>query len=90
MTDVFLRWHISHARRVNVSSISTMTEAPLCDEQAGEDAELPGVSSSDAAAQARIDSARTLPGFSDQPDCFHITRSTLEKNEWAESFPIVE
>ena len=90
MTDVFLRWHISHARRVNVSSISTMTEAPLCDEQAGEDAELPGVSSSDAAAQARIDSARTLPGFSDEPACFHITLYTLGKDKWTEGFSVAE
>ena len=48
------------------------------------------VYSSDAAAQARIESARTLPGFSDEPDCFHITLYTLDKDEWAEGFSIVE
>jgi len=56
-TDVFLLWHISDALRANVSSTSTMTEAPLCDKQAGDDAKLLGVYSSDAAAQARIESA---------------------------------
>ena len=90
MTDVFLLWHISHALRANVSSTSTMTEAPLCDEQAGDDAKLLGVYSSDAAAQARIESARTLPGFSDEPACFQITLYTLGKDEWTEGFSIVE
>ena len=90
MTDVFLLWHISHALRANGSSTSTMTEAPLCDEQAGDDAKLLGVYSSDAAAQARIESARTLPGFSDEPDCFQITLYTLDKDEWAEGFSIAE
>jgi hypothetical protein len=64
--------------------------SPLCDEQAGDDAKLLGVYSSDAAAQARIESARTLPGFSDEPDRFHITPSTLDKDEWAEGFSIAE
>jgi hypothetical protein len=64
--------------------------SPWCDEQAGDDAKLPGVYSSDAAAQARIESARTLPGFSDKPDCFQITLYTLDKDEWTEGFCIAE
>jgi hypothetical protein len=35
-------------------------------------------------------SARTLPGFSDEPDCFQITLYTLDKDEWTEGFSIVE
>ena len=49
-----------------------------------------GVYSSDAAAQARIEPARTLPGFSDEPDCFQITLYTLDKDEWTEGFSIAE
>jgi hypothetical protein len=56
----------------------------------GDDAKLLGVYSSDAAAQARIEPARTLPGFSDEPDCFHITLYTLDKDEWTEGFSIAE
>ena len=63
---------------------------PWRDEQAGDDAKLLGVYSSDAAAQARIESARTLPGFSDEPDCFQITLYTLDKDEWTEGFSIAE
>ena len=62
----------------------------MCDEQAGEDAKLLGVYSSDAAAQARIESARTLPGFSDEPDYFHITPYTTSKDKWTEGFSIAE
>ena len=90
ITGVFLLWHTSHPVRANVSSTSTMTEALLRDKQAGDDAELLGVSSSDAAAQARIESAQTLPGFSDEPGCLHITLRTLDKDEWTEGFSIVE
>ena len=64
--------------------------SPLCDEQAGDDAKPLGVYSSDAAAQARIESARTLPGFSDEPDCFHITLNTLDKDELTEGFSLVQ
>jgi hypothetical protein len=53
----------------------------LRDEQACDDAKLLGVYSSDAAAQARIESARTLPGFSDQPDGFQSTLYTLDKDD---------
>jgi hypothetical protein len=53
----------------------------LCDEQAGDDVKLLGVYSSDIAAQARIESARMLPGFSDEPDCFQVTPYTVDKDE---------
>ena len=64
--------------------------SPLGDEQAGDDAKLLGVRSSDAAAQARIESGRTLPGLSDEPDCFQITLYTLDKDEWTEGFSLAE
>ena len=62
--------------RANVSISLDDDGSPLCDEQAGDDAKLLGVYCSDAAAQARIESARTLPGFSDEAACFHITLYT--------------
>jgi hypothetical protein len=64
--------------------------SPLRDEQAGDDGKLLGVCPSDAAAQARIGSARTLPGFSGEPDCFHITLYILGKDEWTEGFSLAE
>ena len=90
MTDVFLLWHISHALRAKRIQHLDDDGSPWCDEQAGDDAELLGVCSSDAAAQARIESARTLPGFSDEPDCFQITLYIFGKDEWTEGFSIAE
>lgn len=89
MADVFLLWHISHALRDEAAPRHLDEDGePLCDEQAGDDVKLLGVYSSDAAAQARIESARTLAGFSDEPVCFQVSRYTLDKDEWTEGFLI--
>ena len=91
MADVFLLWHISHALRDKATPHHFDEEGdPLCDGQAGDDVKLLGVYSTAAAAQARIDSARTLPGFNDEPDCFQVVRYTLDKDEWAEGFVIAD
>jgi hypothetical protein len=83
-------FHISHALR-DEEPLRHLDEEgdPLCDEQAGDDVKIMGVYSSAAAAQARIESARTLPGFKDEPGCFQVSRYTLDKDEWAEGFVIV-
>ena len=49
-----------------------------------------GVYSSGVAARARIESARTLPGFKDEPECFQVVRYTLDKNEWIEGFVMAD
>jgi hypothetical protein len=91
-TRVFLLWHISHAVRVDASGTQHLDDdgSPLLDEQAGDDVKLLGVYSSDIAAQARIESARMLPGFSHEPDCFQVAPYTVDKDEWAEGFLVVE
>jgi hypothetical protein len=62
--------------------------SPLCDnEQAGDDAKLLGVHSGQR--PGRLDSGPGS-GFSDEPDCFHITLHTLDKDEWTEGFSVVE
>lgn len=90
MTDVYLLWHLSHALR-DEGCPRHLGEngAPLGDEQAGDDAKLLGVYASEAAARSRIESARLLPGFMDEPDCFQVARYTLDKHEWAEGFSII-
>jgi hypothetical protein len=89
---VFLLWHISHAVRADASDPQHLDDdgSPLCDEQAGDDVKLLGVYSSEIAAQARIESARMLPGFSHEPDCFQVTPYTLDKDEWTEGFLAAE
>jgi hypothetical protein len=89
---VFLLWHISHDARADASSPQHLDDdgSPLCDEQAGDDVKLLGVYSIEIEAQARIASARMLPGFSDEPDCFQVTPYTLDKDQWTEGFPAAE
>ena len=47
----------------------------------GPDAKLLGVYSTELAA--KIERARSLPGFRDQPDAFQITAYALDKDEWS-------
>jgi hypothetical protein len=90
MTDVCLLWHISHALRDERCPRHLGENGdPLCDEQAGDDVKLLGVYSSEVAARARIESARLLPGFRDEPDCFQIAPYTIDKREWPEGFVII-
>jgi len=89
MTDVYLLWHISHALRdERCPEHLDENGVPLCNEQAGDDVKLLGVYSSEAAARTRIESARLLPGFIDEPDCFQITPYAIDKHEWADGFAI--
>jgi hypothetical protein len=91
MTDVYLLWHISHALR-DEPCPQHLDEvgAPLCDEQAGDDVKLLGAYPSEAAARARIESARFLVGFRDEPDCFQLVSYTIGKHEWAGGFVVTE
>jgi hypothetical protein len=90
MTDVYLLWHISHALRdERCPQALGGNGAPVCDERAGDDAKLLGVYSSEATARTRIESARLLPGFRDEPDCFQISPYTIDKHEWPGGFAIV-
>lgn len=89
MTDVYLLWHVSHALRDEPCPQHLDGDGdPLCDEQAGDDVKLLGVYSSEAAALARVESARLLPGFRDEPDCFQIVPYTVDRHEWTEGFVI--
>ena len=91
-TSVFLLWHISHAPRENTPLARHLDENgdPLCDEQAGDDVKLLGVYPSETAARSRIESARKLPGFSDEPDCFQTTQYTVGKDEWVHGYITTE
>ncbi|RKE05149.1 hypothetical protein [Streptomyces sp. TLI_171] len=56
------------------------------DEQGGDDVKLLGIYSSEAAAEERMRSARLLPGFADEPDCFRIGEYDLDEDDWTEGF----
>ena len=88
MPDVFLLWHVSHALRSESAAVEHLDEhgTPLCDERAGDDVKLLGVYSSSDQARARITTARLLPGFREEPDCFQVAAYSLNRDEWRAGF----
>jgi hypothetical protein len=90
MTDpstVYLLWHVHH--RVTEGAEVRHFAGPddfWADEEAGDDVKLLGTYSSREAARARIERARQLPGFSDEPDCFYVEESEVDKDEWTEGY----
>jgi hypothetical protein len=74
--DVFLLWHVHHSgAHEGASTPHRAREDELSwDEMAGDDLKLLGVYSTDDRARNRIASARELPGFREEPDCFLVDR----------------
>lgn len=53
---------------------------------ADQDVKIVGVYSSRERAEAAVSRARTLPGFRDHPDGFHIDVYHVDKDHWAGGF----
>ncbi|MFE5034377.1 hypothetical protein [Streptomyces sp. NPDC056683] len=51
---------------------------------------LLGLYSSQQRAEQRIEQARTLPGFRDHPNGFHVHQYTVGQTHWAEGFLVGE
>ncbi|MEC3917698.1 DUF7336 domain-containing protein [Nocardia sp. CDC160] len=86
--DVYLLWHIHHARPSDGSPVRHVDEDGDLewDEQEGDQIKLLGVYSTEQLAEERIRTARSLPGFRDEPDCFQIARSVVDKDEWTSGY----
>jgi hypothetical protein len=85
--DVFLLWHIRHAKNVDGSAEHVDENGRLhWDEEEGDDVKLLGVYSTDSLARDRIERSKSTPGFADEPDCFVVSRYVVDKDTWAEGF----
>ncbi|MFJ9371586.1 hypothetical protein ACIRRA_45385 [Nocardia sp. NPDC101769] len=86
--DVYLLWHIHHARPLDGSPTRHVDDDGDLDwdEQEGDEVKFLGVYSTEQRAQERILEARTLPGFRDEPDCFHIDRYQVDKGHWTSGY----
>jgi uncharacterized protein YuzE len=84
--QVYLLQHIRHARNLDGTVEHSEDGEVVWDEEAGDDIKLLGVYSSDLRARERIERARQLPGFADEPDCFLVTLHELDKDHWEEGF----
>ncbi|WP_392960332.1 hypothetical protein [Streptomyces sp. LN245] len=56
------------------------------DEEGGDNVKHLGVYSSRELAQERIERARTLPGFADEPNCFSIEEAVINEDQWTEGY----
>ena len=82
--DVYVLHHVSHAG--NCDGVHHQDGEVRIDEQAGDDVKLLGCYSTEECAQERIDRARLLPGFAEEPDCFTVSRYVIDRDEWTEGF----
>jgi hypothetical protein len=86
--DVYLLWHVRHARWLDGRPATHRDEEGVLiwDEEDGDNLKILGVYSSEARAEDRIQRARELPGFEDEPDCFYVNHYTVDRDEWVEGF----
>ncbi|CAM4508266.1 hypothetical protein NONI108955_38280 [Nocardia ninae] len=86
--DVYLLRHIRHALPLDGSPARHVdADGDLdWDDEEGDDIKLLGVYSTGQRAQERIREAKTLPGFRDEPECFHIARYEVDKDEWTSGY----
>ncbi|MFD5073682.1 hypothetical protein [Streptomyces sp. NPDC058371] len=88
-TAVYLLWHVHHlAEEDGEVRHFTKPDDFWSDEGAGDDVKHLGTYSSREAARERIERARRLPGFADEPDCFYIQESVLDEDEWTEGYVV--
>ena len=89
--DVYLLWHVRHARFLDASPTEHRgADGELVwDEEDGDDLKILGAYSTEQKAQERLVRARALPGFRDEPDCFLIDQYTLDEDKWTEGFVTV-
>ncbi|WP_323101809.1 hypothetical protein [Intrasporangium sp. YIM S08009] len=85
--DVFLVWHVRHARNLDGSPTEHRDEAgELAYDEEFDDLKIIGVYEDEAAAEAAIARTRQLPGFKDEPDCFMVDGYALGEDHWTEGF----
>ncbi|GGU16208.1 DUF7336 domain-containing protein [Lentzea flava] len=92
MSDrVFLLWHVHHVATDSSGAVRHFDPGGefRADEEEGDDVKMLGVYSSRENAMARIERAKELPGFRDEPECFYIGEYTLDEDQWTTGFTAV-
>ena len=86
--DIYLLWHAHHAddRDGRARHQQTLDGDWFCDEQAGDDAKLLGLYSTQDKANVRVEQARTLPGFQEEPECFLVDRYEVDVDGWTTGY----
>jgi hypothetical protein len=84
IVDVFLLYHVHHRYLAEDGTVLHRDESGdlTWNEDYGDDVKLLGVYSTEERARERIGRARSLPGFRDEPDCFHVDRYEVDRDTW--------
>lgn len=85
---VFLLWHVHHVATGPDGNVRHFDDDGgfHAAEEEGDDVKLLGVYSSRENAVARIERAKRLDGFRDEPECFFVGEFGLDEDEWTEGF----
>ncbi|WP_066944083.1 DUF7336 domain-containing protein [Microtetraspora fusca] len=85
---VYLLWHIHHFNTDEDGNVQHFEEdgRPITYLDDEDDFKILGVYSSEGLARARIERARTLPGFKDEPDCFDVAEYDVDKDLWTSGY----
>jgi RimJ/RimL family protein N-acetyltransferase len=85
--DVFLLWHVRHAKNLDGSPIEHRGESGELEfDQEYDDLKLVGVYADELGATEAVERARSREGFRDEPDCFDTESYTLGEDHWAQGF----
>ncbi|WP_250031161.1 DUF7336 domain-containing protein [Paractinoplanes maris] len=89
--EIFVLWHIRHAPFVDGRPTRHRDESGELDwdEEDGDDVKILGAYSTERKAKERIERARLLPGFQDEPDCFFLDQYTVDEDRWTDGFVTV-
>ncbi|NEC90651.1 hypothetical protein [Streptomyces sp. SID12501] len=85
---VYPLWHVGHQNEAgsNRSTIHVDEDSVFIDEQDGDDVKLLGIYSTRERAEERMNRARLLPGFRDEPECFILEGYEVDDDTWTEGF----
>ncbi|WP_405142449.1 hypothetical protein OG589_34550 [Sphaerisporangium sp. NBC_01403] len=88
---VYLLWHIHHFNADEDGNVQHFEEdgSPIAHLDEEDDFKILGVYSREDLAQARIERARTLPGFKNEPDCFVVDEYDLDDDLWTSGYATV-
>ncbi|WP_426507301.1 DUF7336 domain-containing protein [Dactylosporangium sp. McL0621] len=89
--DIYLLRHVRHAPFCDGRPTRHRNEEGTLewDEEDGDDLKILGAYSTQHKAEERVVSARSLPGFRDEPDCFLIDHYTLDEDRWTDGFATI-
>ncbi|MFJ6088175.1 hypothetical protein ACIQI8_43140 [Streptomyces sp. NPDC092369] len=85
---VYPLWHVVHHNEAGNDGATMHVDETgvFCDEADGDDVKLLGIYSTLDRVEERVRQARLLPGFREEPKCFHFDAYELDEDNWIEGF----